>query len=105
MSRLKSGSANNRKQIQDVTKNSYTLEDFILQRDYSGARTLLEYEGNSKDKVMSSQHCVAFCHFHSGDYAKAMELYEKLRTNEDQDFDLNVAVCMFYLGILENWNS
>lgn len=48
---------------------------------------------------------MAFCHFHLGDYRKALDDYQRIKTMDiasDKDMvDLNIAVCMFYLGMYE----
>lgn len=43
----------------------------------------------------------AFCNFHLGGYNKAMDEYQSLRSTGDKSIDLNVAVCMFYLGMYQ----
>ena len=48
------------------------LEDFISVRDYTGAATLLEFErANNKNSIELAM-WAAYCHFHLGDYKKAM---------------------------------
>lgn len=48
---------------------------------------------------------IAFCHFHLGDYRKALDEYEKIKSSPgaqstaDDELELNMAVCMFYLGM------
>lgn len=47
---------------------------------------------------------MAFCNFHLGDYTKALEQYQQIRADEatadaSSDVIINIAVCMFYLGI------
>lgn len=45
----------------------------------------------------------AFCNFHLGDYAKAMQQYQSIRKDENHTntVAINVAVCMFYLGMYQ----
>lgn len=52
---------------------------------------------------------MAFCNFHLGDYAKALEQYQAIQAGNAEegssadastsDVIINVAVCMFYLGM------
>lgn len=91
------------------------FEEFLLRRDYTGARTLLEFQslpGHSAEDVAL---WVAFCHFHLGDYARAMDQYVHIRDRAEstaaatmngagggivnEQAALNAAVCMFYLGM------
>ncbi|XP_030565661.1 intraflagellar transport protein 56 [Drosophila novamexicana] len=86
-----------------------TLEDFIIRRDYTGARAFLEYandeheEGEEAAKKNEQQQqqidqWIAYCNFHLGDYQQALNQYQALN---DPQLSLNVAVCMFYLGLYE----
>ncbi|KAH8389380.1 hypothetical protein KR200_002330, partial [Drosophila serrata] len=89
-----------------------SLEDFIIKRDYTGARAFLEYANDDEDEEESArgvkQHQVdqwiAFCNFHLGDYQQALGQYKSMQqksTGADGKLDLNLAVCMFYLGLYE----
>lgn len=48
---------------------------------------------------------VAFCRFHLGEYRKALDDYLGIKstcaTSELDVVELNIAVCMFYLGLYE----
>ncbi|XP_055907233.1 intraflagellar transport protein 56 [Eupeodes corollae] len=112
LSRGKTDSANSRHiqsatTVQQAKKSLPTLEDFILQRDYTGARAFLEF-GNEEDdderKLLADQ-WIAFCSFHLGDYQQALDQYKTIKSlellNTINDVNLNVAVCMFYLGMYE----
>lgn len=49
---------------------------------------------------------MAFCRFHLGDYRKALDDYLRIKSTgivpEKEDLvELNLAVCMFYLGMYE----
>lgn len=54
-------------------------------------------------KLLNNQ-WIAFCNFHLGDYVKALHDYKALQKSDSfssintSDVDINVAVCMFYLG-------
>ncbi|KAF9790028.1 hypothetical protein SFRURICE_002393 [Spodoptera frugiperda] len=61
------------------------LEDFVLKRDYVGALTMLEFlkhEGNSDvwPDVWS-----AWCWFHLGEYRRALDVYQRVRTRDNLD--------------------
>ncbi|XP_035432894.1 intraflagellar transport protein 56 isoform X1 [Spodoptera frugiperda] len=83
------------------------LEDFVLKRDYVGALTMLEFlkhEGNSDvwPDVWS-----AWCWFHLGEYRRALDVYQRVRTRDNLDarvsdyIAMDVAVCYFYLGMYQ----
>uniref|UniRef100_A0A0A1X1Y2 Tetratricopeptide repeat protein 26 n=1 Tax=Zeugodacus cucurbitae TaxID=28588 RepID=A0A0A1X1Y2_ZEUCU len=108
LSRGKSDSANSRQAVSatHVKRLPNSLEDFIHKRDYTGARAFLEFSG--EDEENEEQHLVkeqwiAFCSFHLGDYQQALQQYKSIRDAEPatEDIALNVAVCMFYLGMYE----
>lgn len=96
------------------------FEEYLLRRDYTGARTLIEFQGLSGHSADEVALWVAFCNFHLGDYARAMDQYSQIRDRVEGErtsttmpaeskstgtddihvqADLNVAVCMFYLGM------
>ncbi|XP_011499465.1 PREDICTED: intraflagellar transport protein 56 [Ceratosolen solmsi marchali] len=77
-----------------------TLEQFLAQRDYTGALTLLEFNdvpSSNKD----SQIWIAYCAFHLGNYKKAADIYTNLKNDQDAhaDIDTYIACCFFYLGM------
>lgn len=79
----------------------------MLKRDYTGAKTLLEFT-KPKDSPVDwiRELWGAFCAFHLGDYRKALEQYEVIRKGSKgaipaNEVDINIAVCMFYLGMYE----
>ena len=47
---------------------------------------------------------IAFCSFHLGDYQQALHQYKHIKEQEPEsdDIDLNIAVCMFYLGMYDD---
>lgn len=88
------------------------FEEFVLRRDYTGARTVLEFHGLADHSAEVVELWSAFCNFHLGDYARALEQYQQLRADGGNgggttttdgtttgDAAINVAVCMFYLGM------
>ncbi|XP_034114900.2 LOW QUALITY PROTEIN: intraflagellar transport protein 56 [Drosophila sulfurigaster albostrigata] len=94
-----------------------TLEDFIIKRDYTGARAFLEYahdepedeeEGKKQDNEQQQRQIdqwIAYCNFHLGDYQQALTQYQDIKQHQEPHVEshlqLNVAVCMFYLGLYE----
>lgn len=101
------------------------LEEFLYKRDYTGALAFLRFsrEAMESDETIPEQlssenlrkfdNWNAFLNFHLGDYQKALEQYQKLmdmagnttsmesQGSEIKDIRLNVAICMFYLGLYE----
>lgn len=113
LSRTKSDSAtsNNRKSIESGKFNSNkrntipSFEEFIMKRDYTGAQTILEFSNfNEKsDVICLKDQWKGFCYFHLGNYQNALECYENIKKKmfgDPKDVTLNIAVCMFYLGML-----
>ena len=85
------------------------LEDFLKNRDWSGAMGLLQFqkavainENRSASDVNRCLSWIVYCAFHAGEYVKAMEaLHERRRCNlhdSDSDLNLHIACCLFYLG-------
>ncbi|KAH8310790.1 hypothetical protein KR044_003026, partial [Drosophila immigrans] len=90
-----------------------SLEDFIIKRDYTGARAFLEASTSSlhlSRKANEQQQgqidqWIAYCNFHLGDYQQALGQYQDIQRRQEPNVEpqlqLNVAVCMFYLGLYE----
>lgn len=79
-----------------------------MRRDYTGARTVLEFHGLAGHSAETVELWSAFCNFHLGDYTRALQQYQQLRSADagsdadgtaSAETDINVAVCMFYLGM------
>lgn len=125
---MKSESATSRTSSAPGAKRALPeFEDFVLKRDYTGARTLLEVRqwiwqtrslsnpnififlfalqfSVSKTQETLSKEWTAFCDFHLGNYRKSLDEYESLKgvdRIDDEANRLNIAVCMFYLGMNE----
>lgn len=99
---MKSDSATSSRNADSAKKAFPEFEDFVLKRDYTGARTFLEFTGSSDPESASlTDQWIAFCNFHLGDYAKALHNYQAVQRNvsaSSAEVTINVAVCMFYLG-------
>lgn len=85
-------------------KQIQSFEEFLVKRDYVGAKTVLKLSKDYDDEDESSKaHWFAFCDFHLGDYKSALDQYEKLYAqNKSNELALNIGVVMFYLGMYED---
>ncbi|XP_049869070.1 intraflagellar transport protein 56 [Pectinophora gossypiella] len=83
------------------------LEDFVLKRDYVGALTMLEFLKHEGNKDVWVDVWTAWCWFHLGEYAQALEAYQRVKMRDGLDervtdsLDIDIAVCYFYLGMYE----
>ncbi|XP_065826751.1 intraflagellar transport protein 56-like [Oscarella lobularis] len=77
------------------------LLDFVAQRDYMGAMTLLEFNRNAGKSDEESDLWLAYCAFHLGNYKKALEEYKTLRDrgSTNGDVHLGLACASFFLGM------
>uniref|UniRef100_A0A3B4AKZ2 Intraflagellar transport protein 56 n=1 Tax=Periophthalmus magnuspinnatus TaxID=409849 RepID=A0A3B4AKZ2_9GOBI len=77
------------------------LEDYLQQRDYLGALTLLEFQRSIGEKGENADLWIGYCAFHLGDYKRAMEEYKALTVQPDCPLDVWVylACAMFFLGL------
>ncbi|XP_049287602.1 intraflagellar transport protein 56 [Anopheles funestus] len=108
LSRTKSESAKgNRNSAGSGTVRTVTIpsfEEFLLKRDYIGAKTVLQCS-KDYDEVPEQlkQLWTGFCDFHIGEYKRALQLYEKIYAADGSlnDVALNICVCMFYLGMYD----
>ncbi|KAI9219741.1 hypothetical protein BC828DRAFT_358743 [Blastocladiella britannica] len=107
------------------TKTLPTLESFLLDRDYTGALTLLEFERASGTAIQPHNWLwTGFAAFHLGDYVKALKVYQTVLDLQQQPavtsgaapgkaaatpvagtpdplVYLYLSVCQFYLGMYE----
>eukprot|EP00276_Gloeochaete_wittrockiana_P020210 CAMPEP_0184339664 /NCGR_PEP_ID=MMETSP1089-20130417/8337_1 /TAXON_ID=38269 ORGANISM="Gloeochaete wittrockiana, Strain SAG46.84" /NCGR_SAMPLE_ID=MMETSP1089 /ASSEMBLY_ACC=CAM_ASM_000445 /LENGTH=542 /DNA_ID=CAMNT_0026667039 /DNA_START=64 /DNA_END=1689 /DNA_ORIENTATION=- len=77
------------------------LEEFVQNRDYTGAIALLEFNRNAGTADESTLPWLGYCAFHLGDYKKAMDVYQEVLNGKDPDPIIHtyLACCMFYLGM------
>ncbi|TMW50827.1 hypothetical protein DOY81_004103, partial [Sarcophaga bullata] len=109
LSRSKNDSAQSRHVLSatnsNAKKKSTSLEDFVIKRDYTGAKAFLEFfhDAEEEEKLLIINQWIAFCYFHLGDYQKSLEIYRDVYKQEPamDDINVNMAVCMFYLGMYE----
>lgn len=80
-----------------------SFEDFLVKRDYIGAKTVLKLSKEYDDEADSEKApWFAFCDFHLGDYKNCLKNYEIIYAKSpSKDVALNIGVCMFYLGMYE----
>ncbi|XP_019717634.1 intraflagellar transport protein 56 [Hippocampus comes] len=78
-----------------------TLEEYLQQRDYLGALTLLEFQRSIGEQEEHADLWIGFCAFHLGDYKRAMEEYKALTAKPDcpPDVWVYLGCAMFFLGL------
>ncbi|KAM9819353.1 intraflagellar transport protein 56 isoform X1 [Syngnathus typhle] len=78
-----------------------TLEEYLQQRDYLGALTLLEFQRSIGEQEENTDLWICFCAFHLGDYKRAMEEYKALTAKPDcpPDVWVYLGCVMFFLGL------
>ncbi len=83
------------------TKSLPKLDEFLSNRDYTGAMTLLEFNRSSGKGGEEVDMWLGYCAFHCGDYKRAMLEYEALTHNKKppKDAYFNLACVFFYLGM------
>jgi len=81
-------------------KKKPKLEEFIQNRDYTGAVILLEFEKQTKEASAKSLEWLGYAAFHKGDFKKALDAYNEILAKPDANpvNHLYAASCMFYLG-------
>ncbi|KAL4239394.1 Intraflagellar transport protein 56 [Mactra antiquata] len=77
------------------------VEEFLDNRDYTGAITLLEFNRNSGKGDQDTDAWIAYCAFHLADYKRAMEEYQRItnRGNCHPDTYVNLGCTYFFLGM------
>jgi intraflagellar transport protein 56 len=73
------------------------LDEFISNRDYTGAITLLEFQRHTEEANPLLLPWLGYAAFHLGDYKKALDVYIELAKNEPVYY-LYASCCQFYLG-------
>eukprot|EP01012_Entosiphon_sulcatum_P030146 TRINITY_DN3700_c0_g2_i1.p1 TRINITY_DN3700_c0_g2~~TRINITY_DN3700_c0_g2_i1.p1 ORF type:complete len:553 (-),score=181.64 TRINITY_DN3700_c0_g2_i1:435-2093(-) len=89
-----------RKETQNTKQGQ--LEEYIANRDFSGAVALLEFLRDSGEVIddYPTLPWLAYCAFHLGDYQKALLVYKDILDRDDADpvVHIYMACCKFYLG-------
>ncbi|KAM9362607.1 intraflagellar transport protein 56 [Symphorus nematophorus] len=77
------------------------LEEYLQQRDYLGALTLLEFQRSIGEKEEHADLWIGYCAFHLGDYKRAMEEYKSLTLKPECPVEVWVylACALFFLGL------
>ncbi|CAH1243645.1 TTC26 [Branchiostoma lanceolatum] len=77
------------------------LEDYLTNRDYTGAITLLEFNRSSGKGSEEVDMWIAYCAFHLGEYKRAMEEFQAMSKRDGchPDVWVNLACCNFFLGM------
>ena len=80
-------------------KKTYTKEEFIKNRDFEGAITLLEHEKLLNRENINNQLWLAYSYFHNGDFPSALEIYNNLMKKPNYDLNLHTykACCLYAL--------
>uniref|UniRef100_A0A8C5HQY2 Intraflagellar transport protein 56 n=1 Tax=Gouania willdenowi TaxID=441366 RepID=A0A8C5HQY2_GOUWI len=78
-----------------------SLEEYLQQRDYLGALTLLEFQRSIGENQEHADLWISYCAFHLGDYKRAMEEYKALTVKPDCPAEVWVylACTLFFLGL------
>ncbi|XP_013860469.1 intraflagellar transport protein 56 [Austrofundulus limnaeus] len=78
-----------------------TLEEYLQQRDYLGALTLLEFQRSIGEKEEHADLWIGYCAFHLGDYKRAMEEYKSLTMKPDCPAEVwdYLGCALFFLGL------
>uniref|UniRef100_A0A8C8G8L3 Intraflagellar transport protein 56 n=1 Tax=Oncorhynchus tshawytscha TaxID=74940 RepID=A0A8C8G8L3_ONCTS len=89
------------KKKKNKAKKSPRLEEYLNQRDYLGAQTLLEFQRDVGEKEEHADLWIGYCAFHLGDYKRAMEEYRALtlRLEEPGEVWVYLACTQFFLGL------
>jgi intraflagellar transport protein 56 len=87
-----------------AAKNQVSREEFIQNRDYTGALTLLEFQLKCQDgDVKELLLWIGYCSFHIGNFKRAEEAYKELLEahNVGSVMHLYIACCYFYQQMYE----
>ncbi|XP_026070144.1 intraflagellar transport protein 56 isoform X1 [Carassius auratus] len=93
--------SSNEKKRKNKTKKIPRLEDYLNQRDYLGALTVLEFQRNGGVSVEHADLWIGFCAFHLGDHKRAMEEYKALTLRPECPVEVWVYLgcSLFFLGL------
>ncbi|XP_016117968.1 intraflagellar transport protein 56-like, partial [Sinocyclocheilus grahami] len=93
--------SSNEKKRKNKAKKIPRLEDYLNQRDYLGALTLLEFQRNGGLSVEHADLWIGFCAFHLGDHKRAMEEYKALTLRPECPVEVWVYLgcLLFFLGL------
>ncbi|XP_067315108.1 intraflagellar transport protein 56 isoform X1 [Pseudorasbora parva] len=91
----------NEKKKKNKTKKIPRLDDYLNQRDYLGALTLLEFQRNGGESAEHADLWIGYCAFHLGDHKRAMEEYKALTLRPEcpEDVWVYLGCSLFFLGL------
>uniref|UniRef100_A0A674E4C4 Intraflagellar transport protein 56 n=1 Tax=Salmo trutta TaxID=8032 RepID=A0A674E4C4_SALTR len=87
------------KKKKNKAKKSPRLEEYLNQRDYLGAQTLLEFQRDAGEKEEHADLWIGYCAFHLGDYKRAMEVGKAISQTEPGEVWVYLACTQFFLGL------
>uniref|UniRef100_A0A146KPY2 Tetratricopeptide repeat protein 26 n=3 Tax=Lygus hesperus TaxID=30085 RepID=A0A146KPY2_LYGHE len=101
LSRIKPALGPNLAEAPSSNKSVPSLDQFLANRDFTGAITILEFEHSTGRNTEMTDRWLGYCAFHLGDYKRAMQIYETMlhMTNPPGDTLVNLACCYFFLGL------
>uniref|UniRef100_A0A1A8JKU5 Intraflagellar transport protein 56 n=1 Tax=Nothobranchius kuhntae TaxID=321403 RepID=A0A1A8JKU5_NOTKU len=81
-----------------------SLEEYLQQRDYLGALTLLQFQRSTGEKEEHADLWLGYCAFHLGDYKRAIEEYKSLTVKPDCPAEVWVYLgcALFFLGLYKD---
>jgi len=71
-----------------------TLYNAVLNRDFIGANTILEFSRESDESEMDKLLWLGYCNFHSGNYEKAQSIYIDMLTQHHDINTQQVSLCL-----------
>lgn len=80
-------------------KAQFSVDEYILKRDYTGALTLLEFKYKSKDGDLPELlSWIGYCAFQLGNFQRAEKAYRELLDTYkvSDEFNLYLSCCYFY---------
>ena len=82
-----------------IEKKIYTKEEFIKNRDFEGAITLLQHEKYVNKDNITNQLWLAYSYYHNGDFPKALQIYKDLTKKSNYDLNIHtyIACCLYAL--------
>ncbi|KAG5279003.1 hypothetical protein AALO_G00105060 [Alosa alosa] len=89
------------KKRKNKAKKIPRLEDYLNQRDYMGALTLLEFQPSGGVVEEHAGLWIGYCAFHLGDHRRAMEEYKALTLKADcpEEAWVHLGCALFFLGL------
>uniref|UniRef100_A0AAR2JBR7 Intraflagellar transport protein 56 n=1 Tax=Pygocentrus nattereri TaxID=42514 RepID=A0AAR2JBR7_PYGNA len=89
------------KKRKNKSRKTPRLEDYLSQRDYLGALTLLEFQRNGGAAEEHTDQWIGYCAFHLGDHKRAMEEYKSLTLKPDCPAEVwvHLGCSLFFLGL------